>query len=87
MLDARIQSQGDVEGSVARASQLVKRSREHSRDAKLLGLVHLADFVIFGEELGGPEDIHALSGRNQSIGDKNVQPDGAHICRRLSTIT
>ncbi len=45
---------------LARTSQLVKGSREHSRNAKLLGLVQLAKFFVFAEELGGAEDVHAL---------------------------
>ncbi len=45
---------------LARASLLVKGSREHSRDAKVLGLVEHAQFMT-AEELGGGQKMYVHS--------------------------
>ena len=44
---------------LAHSSKLVKGSREHSQDAKVVGLVEHAKFMK-AEDLGGAEDVCAL---------------------------
>ena len=44
---------------LTRSSKLVKGSREHSWDAKVVGLVEHAEFMK-AEDLGGAEDVCAL---------------------------
>ncbi len=44
---------------LACSSKLVKGSREHSRDANVVGLVEHAEFMK-AEDFGGAEDVRAL---------------------------